>query len=366
MAGGDAGEPHDPDRRLDHSGAADDPHSRGRRAFSSAVIVDLRIWRLLQRDVPLPDVARRFLPVIWPVVLILLLTGSLLIIGEPRRSLLNTTFYFKMTLLAVALVLTGGLQWSLSSAPEFWDKNRGRRDRGNVCRDRLHPCLVRHPLCRTLDRLYAGRLMLQPQDVIAFLEGSSLADSIRENDVLFPLIESVHVLAICLVVGSILAVDLRLLGVASIRTAGQPRYARNFAADLGRVCRRCRIRRPAVHFQRHEISRQRLLHRQALSDRCRRAEHAGLSSHQRQGSAEMGRAGAAAAVRTAGRRTIDLLVDRGGRVRTLDRLYHAGWVNDLRRSLASLFLPRSLSRGRHRHRWAKTLVAAALPSLMST
>jgi hypothetical protein len=58
--------------------------------------------------------------------------------------------------------------------------------------------------------------MLQPHDVIAYLEGSSLADSIRENDVLFPMIESVHVLAICLVVGSILAVDLRLLGVASI------------------------------------------------------------------------------------------------------------------------------------------------------
>jgi uncharacterized membrane protein len=34
--------------------------------------------------------------------------------------------------------------------------------------------------------------------------------------VLFPLIESVHVVAICLVVGSILAVDLRLLGLASI------------------------------------------------------------------------------------------------------------------------------------------------------
>jgi hypothetical protein len=98
--------------------------------FSSAVIVDLRFWRLLQRDVPLPGVARRFLPVIWPVVLILLLTGSLLIVAEPRRSLLNTTFYFKMTFLGTALVLTGGLQWSLSSVPEFWDKNRGRRVAG--------------------------------------------------------------------------------------------------------------------------------------------------------------------------------------------------------------------------------------------
>jgi hypothetical protein len=99
--------------------------------FSSAVLVDLRIWRLLQRDVPLPDVGRRFLPLIWPVVLVLLVTGSLLIVGEPRRSLLNTSFYIKMTLLAFALVLTGLLQWSLSS-PGFWDKDRGRRIAGRL------------------------------------------------------------------------------------------------------------------------------------------------------------------------------------------------------------------------------------------
>jgi hypothetical protein len=98
--------------------------------FSSAILVDLRLWRVLQRDVPLAEIARRFLPAIWPIVLILLITGGLLIIGEPRRSLLNTTFYVKMALLAVALVLTAGLQWSLSSAPEFWDKNRRRRMAG--------------------------------------------------------------------------------------------------------------------------------------------------------------------------------------------------------------------------------------------
>ena len=99
--------------------------------FSSAVLVDLRIWRLLQRDVPLPDVGRRFLPLIWPVVLVLLVSGSLLIIGEPRRSLLNTSFYIKMALLAFALLLTGLLQWSLSS-PGFWNKDRGRRIAGRL------------------------------------------------------------------------------------------------------------------------------------------------------------------------------------------------------------------------------------------
>ena len=95
--------------------------------FSSAILMDLRLWRLLQRDVPLREVARRFLPAIWPVLLILLLTGGLLIIGEPRRSLLNTTFYLKMTLLVVAIVLTAGLQWSLASVPEFWEKDWLRR-----------------------------------------------------------------------------------------------------------------------------------------------------------------------------------------------------------------------------------------------
>ncbi len=52
-------------------------------------------------------------------------------------------------------------------------------------------------------------------DLISYFENTALADNIRENDLLFPLVESVHVAAICLVVGSILAVDLRLLGFAS-------------------------------------------------------------------------------------------------------------------------------------------------------
>ncbi len=98
--------------------------------FSSAILVDLRIWRLLERDVPLPEVARRFLPTIWPVLLILLTTGSLLIVGEPRRSLLNFTFYLKMALLAVAIMLTAGLQRSISSSPGSWDKDRARRIAG--------------------------------------------------------------------------------------------------------------------------------------------------------------------------------------------------------------------------------------------
>jgi hypothetical protein len=93
--------------------------------FSSAVLVDLRIFRLFERDEPLREVTRRFLPPIWPVLLILLVTGSLLIIGEPRRSLVNTTFYLKMALLLVAILLTATLQRMVLASPGvFEDRSR--------------------------------------------------------------------------------------------------------------------------------------------------------------------------------------------------------------------------------------------------
>ena len=48
-----------------------------------------------------------------------------------------------------------------------------------------------------------------------WLYDTPLADAIRANELLFPWFESVHVLAITLVLGSIVIVDLRLLGFAS-------------------------------------------------------------------------------------------------------------------------------------------------------
>jgi uncharacterized protein DUF6644 len=51
--------------------------------------------------------------------------------------------------------------------------------------------------------------------VLHWLQDLSLPTAIRENDNLFPWFESVHVLAIVVVVGSISIVDLRLLGIAS-------------------------------------------------------------------------------------------------------------------------------------------------------
>ena len=51
---------------------------------------------------------------------------------------------------------------------------------------------------------------------LGWLQSTAIASAVGENEILFPWIESVHVLAIVPVVGTISIVDLRLLGVASL------------------------------------------------------------------------------------------------------------------------------------------------------
>jgi hypothetical protein len=54
-------------------------------------------------------------------------------------------------------------------------------------------------------------------DVLQYLYDTSLATAMREGASLFPWIESIHVLAITLVVGTIAIVDLRLIGFSAHR-----------------------------------------------------------------------------------------------------------------------------------------------------
>ncbi len=54
-------------------------------------------------------------------------------------------------------------------------------------------------------------------DLLTAIEATPIATAVRESTWLFPTIESVHVLSIVLVVGTIMIVDLRLINVASRR-----------------------------------------------------------------------------------------------------------------------------------------------------
>jgi|ERR1700693_4106676 hypothetical protein len=49
--------------------------------------------------------------------------------------------------------------------------------------------------------------------VCQWINDTSFATSIRESDVVYPIIETIHVLAIALLAGTVAIVDLRLLGI---------------------------------------------------------------------------------------------------------------------------------------------------------
>jgi hypothetical protein len=76
--------------------------------LSAAVVVDLRIFGAGLRSETLTQVADRFVPKIWACLPVLLVTGLILIVAEPGRTLGNPAFYLKMISLVVVIVVT---QW---------------------------------------------------------------------------------------------------------------------------------------------------------------------------------------------------------------------------------------------------------------
>ena len=92
--------------------------------MTSMAMLDLRLVGVAGRRQSLFDMAGRFLPWVWTALVVLLCSGTILIIGEPGRDLLNTVFWIKMSLLATALVLTLTFQHMLRRSKTFWDRNR--------------------------------------------------------------------------------------------------------------------------------------------------------------------------------------------------------------------------------------------------
>ncbi len=60
----------------------------------------------------------------WITLIVLLCSGTILIIGEPGRELLSQVFWIKMFLLIAALILTATFQQVLQRNKSFWDRNR--------------------------------------------------------------------------------------------------------------------------------------------------------------------------------------------------------------------------------------------------
>jgi hypothetical protein len=94
--------------------------------FASSAFVSLRLLGVSASDLSPGSVALRFVPLIWWTLPVLLITGSVLIVAEPARSLHNPAFHLKLGLLLAAVLLTLLYQWPLSRRDDFWEATRGR------------------------------------------------------------------------------------------------------------------------------------------------------------------------------------------------------------------------------------------------
>ncbi len=85
--------------------------------MASIAMLNMRLAGLIGRDQSVQAMARRFLPPIWWALPLLLLTGCVMIMGEPGRELLNRFFWYKMSALIVVILLTVAAERLLEDRP---------------------------------------------------------------------------------------------------------------------------------------------------------------------------------------------------------------------------------------------------------
>ncbi len=74
--------------------------------FVSSLMIALRVLGRMRADEPFELVWLRFAPWMWRALLVMAITGVVLIVGEPGREFGATSFWVKMVLLVVALLVT--------------------------------------------------------------------------------------------------------------------------------------------------------------------------------------------------------------------------------------------------------------------
>ncbi len=95
--------------------------------LASVFMIDLRILGWAGRDQSLLQTTNRFGPWLSASLCVLLVTGILMVIGEPARELLAFSFWFKMSLVAMGTVVAGVFQIMLRRNEHDWEKSRARR-----------------------------------------------------------------------------------------------------------------------------------------------------------------------------------------------------------------------------------------------
>ncbi len=74
------------------------------------LLINLRVLNFADKSDSISIVISRYMHIIWLALPVLLVSGCILIVGEPARSLANPAFQMKMIMLLVVIIISVGIQ----------------------------------------------------------------------------------------------------------------------------------------------------------------------------------------------------------------------------------------------------------------
>ena len=90
---------------------------------ASVFMMDLRVLGWAGRDQSLLETVDRFGPWLTGALCVLLITGALMVVGEPARELLSFSFWFKMCLVAVGTLIASAFQIAVRRNGNHWEES---------------------------------------------------------------------------------------------------------------------------------------------------------------------------------------------------------------------------------------------------
>jgi hypothetical protein len=90
--------------------------------LGSVFLIDLRVLGLAGTDQTLRQTTRRYGPWLTGSLWLLLATGILMVIGEPKRELVTFSFWLKMILVAAGTTIAAAFQGSLRKHEQRWEE----------------------------------------------------------------------------------------------------------------------------------------------------------------------------------------------------------------------------------------------------
>jgi hypothetical protein len=90
---------------------------------ASVFMIDLRVLGWAGRDQTLVETVDRFGPWLSWALLVLLVTGALMVVGEPARELLSFSFWLKMSLVAIGTLIAALFQIALRRNQQRWEES---------------------------------------------------------------------------------------------------------------------------------------------------------------------------------------------------------------------------------------------------